>query len=68
MQFNITGQPGLGIPAGLPQSRLRLSLRFVGHPFGEAMLYRLAQFYEDADRVDEAPSAGAFRPKECSNA
>jgi aspartyl-tRNA(Asn)/glutamyl-tRNA(Gln) amidotransferase subunit A len=48
MPFNVTGQPGLVIPAGFSKSGLPLSLQLVGHPFGEAMLYRVAQFYEDA--------------------
>jgi aspartyl-tRNA(Asn)/glutamyl-tRNA(Gln) amidotransferase subunit A len=46
--FNVTGQPALVIPAGIAKSGLPLSLQLVGHPFGEAMLYRVAQFYEDA--------------------
>jgi len=48
MPFNVTGQPGLVIPAGFSKDGLPLSLQLVGHPFGEAMLYRAAQFYEDA--------------------
>jgi aspartyl-tRNA(Asn)/glutamyl-tRNA(Gln) amidotransferase subunit A len=48
MPFNVTGQPGLVVPAGFTSGGLPLSLQLVGHPFGEAMLYRLAQFYEDA--------------------
>jgi aspartyl-tRNA(Asn)/glutamyl-tRNA(Gln) amidotransferase subunit A len=48
MPFNVTGQPGLVIPAGFSKSGLPLSLQLVGHPFSEAMLYRVAQFYEDA--------------------
>jgi aspartyl-tRNA(Asn)/glutamyl-tRNA(Gln) amidotransferase subunit A len=48
MPFNVTGQPGLVIPAGFATSGLPLSLQLVGGPFAEAMLYRVAQFYEDA--------------------
>jgi len=48
MPFNVTGQPGLVIPAGFSKSGLPLSLQLVGHPFGEAALYRIAQFYEEA--------------------
>jgi len=49
MPFNVTGQPALVIPAGFSQSRgLPLSLQLVGHPFAEATLYRVAQFYENA--------------------
>src|ERR1700740_928988 len=48
MPFNVTGQPGLVIPAGFAKSGLPLSLQLGGPPFGEAVLYRVAQFYEDA--------------------
>jgi len=49
MPFNVTGQPALVIPAGFTQSSgLPLSLQLVGHPFAEAMLYRVGQFYENA--------------------
>ena len=46
MPFNVTGQPGLVIPAGFSKEGLPLSLQLVGRPFTEAMLYRVAQFYE----------------------
>jgi aspartyl-tRNA(Asn)/glutamyl-tRNA(Gln) amidotransferase subunit A len=48
MPFNVTGQPGLVIPVGFAKNGLPLSMQLVGHPFSEAMLYRVAQFYEDA--------------------
>jgi aspartyl-tRNA(Asn)/glutamyl-tRNA(Gln) amidotransferase subunit A len=48
MPFNVTGQPALVIPAGFAKSGLPLSLQLIGQPFAEAMLYRVAQFYEDA--------------------
>jgi aspartyl-tRNA(Asn)/glutamyl-tRNA(Gln) amidotransferase subunit A len=48
MPFNVTGQPALVIPAGFSKSGLPLSLQLLGHPFAEAVLYRVAQFYEDA--------------------
>jgi amidase len=48
MPFNVTGQPGLVIPAGFSRDGLPLSLQLVGRPFTEPMLYRVAQFYEDA--------------------
>jgi aspartyl-tRNA(Asn)/glutamyl-tRNA(Gln) amidotransferase subunit A len=48
MPFNVTGQPALVIPAGFSKTGLPLSLQLIGHPFAEAMLYRVAQFYEDA--------------------
>jgi aspartyl-tRNA(Asn)/glutamyl-tRNA(Gln) amidotransferase subunit A len=46
--FNVTGQPALAIPAGFTQDGLPLSLQLVGHPWQEAMLYRIAQAYERA--------------------
>lgn len=46
MPFNVTGQPALVIPAGFSRGGLPLSLQIVGHPFGEAMCYRVAQAYE----------------------
>jgi hypothetical protein len=54
-------QPGLVIPAGFTKSGLPLSLHLVGYPFGEAMLYLVAQFLRGRDRLDGAPSPGAFR-------
>ena len=49
MPFNVTGQPGLVIPAGFTkEGGLPLYLQLVSHPFAEATLYRIAQFYEDA--------------------
>jgi aspartyl-tRNA(Asn)/glutamyl-tRNA(Gln) amidotransferase subunit A len=47
MPFNVTGQPGLVIPAGFSSGGLPLSLQLVGRPFTEPMLYRVGQFYED---------------------
>ncbi|MEJ0071401.1 MAG: amidase [Pseudomonadota bacterium] len=48
MPFNVTGQPGLVIPAGFAANGLPLSLQIVGQPFGEAMCYRVAHAYEAA--------------------
>jgi aspartyl-tRNA(Asn)/glutamyl-tRNA(Gln) amidotransferase subunit A len=48
MPFNVTGQPGLVIPAGFSKDKLPLSLQIVGQPFGEAMCYRVGQAYEAA--------------------
>jgi aspartyl-tRNA(Asn)/glutamyl-tRNA(Gln) amidotransferase subunit A len=48
MPFNVTGQPGLVIPAGFAKNGLPLSLQLVGRPFAEATLYRVAQCYEEA--------------------
>jgi aspartyl-tRNA(Asn)/glutamyl-tRNA(Gln) amidotransferase subunit A len=46
--FNVTGQPGLVVPAGFAKSGLPLSLQLVGKPFDEATLYRVGDFYEAA--------------------
>jgi len=43
--INATDQPGLVIPAGFTKSGLPLYLRLLCQPFGEAMRYRVAQFY-----------------------
>ena len=46
--FNVTGQPALAMPAGLTTDGLPLSLQLIGHPFEEAMVYRIAAAYEHA--------------------
>ena len=46
--FNVTGQPAIAIPAGFTREGLPLSLQLIGHPFGEAMIYRVARAYERA--------------------
>ena len=48
MPFNVTGQPGLVIPAGFARTGLPLSIQIVGQPFGEATCYRVAHAYETA--------------------
>jgi aspartyl-tRNA(Asn)/glutamyl-tRNA(Gln) amidotransferase subunit A len=48
MPFNVTGQPALVVPAGFATSGLPLSIQIVGHPFAEAMVYRVGQAYEAA--------------------
>ena len=58
MPFNVTGQPGLVIPAGFSTAGLPLSLQLVGRPFTEPMLYRVAQFYEDATGWTKRHPAG----------
>ena len=58
MPFNVTGQPGLVISAGFSKSGLPLSMQLVGRPFTEPMLYRVAQFYEDATGWTERHPAG----------
>ncbi|HET6926418.1 MAG TPA: amidase family protein, partial [Hyphomicrobiaceae bacterium] len=46
--FNVTGQPAMAIPAGFTKDDLPLSLQLIGHPWQEAMLYRIARAYERA--------------------
>jgi aspartyl-tRNA(Asn)/glutamyl-tRNA(Gln) amidotransferase subunit A len=46
--FNVTGQPAIAIPAGFTKEGLPLSLQIIGHPFQEAMVYRIAHAYERA--------------------
>jgi aspartyl-tRNA(Asn)/glutamyl-tRNA(Gln) amidotransferase subunit A len=58
MPFNVTGQPGLVIPAGFSKDGLPLSLQLVGKPFTEPTLYRVAQFYEDATGWTKQHPAG----------
>jgi aspartyl-tRNA(Asn)/glutamyl-tRNA(Gln) amidotransferase subunit A len=57
MPFNLTGSPALAIPAGFTKDKhLPLSLQVVGHPFEEAMVYRVAQAYEAATQwVNQHP-------------
>lgn len=58
--FNVTGQPAIAIPAGFTTDvdgmELPLSIQIVGHPFQEAMVYRVAHAYEQTTRwVDRRP-------------
>jgi aspartyl-tRNA(Asn)/glutamyl-tRNA(Gln) amidotransferase subunit A len=58
--FNVTGQPAIAMPAGFTQDAdgkdLPLSIQIVGHPFQEAMVYRVAEAYEQATRwIDRRP-------------
>ena len=45
--FNATGHPGLALPCGFGASCLPLGLQLIGRSYGEAMLLRIAQAYED---------------------
>jgi aspartyl-tRNA(Asn)/glutamyl-tRNA(Gln) amidotransferase subunit A len=46
--FNITGGPALSVPVGFTKTGLPLSMQIVGKPFTEALVYRVAQAYEQA--------------------
>jgi aspartyl-tRNA(Asn)/glutamyl-tRNA(Gln) amidotransferase subunit A len=56
--FNITGQPALAMPAGFSRAGLPLSLQLIGHPFQEAMVYRVAEAYERATAWTERHPPG----------
>ena len=46
--FNVTGSPALSVPAGFNKAGLPLGIQIVGKPFSEALLYRVANAYEQA--------------------
>ena len=46
--FNATGHPALALPCGFGASGLPLGLQLIGRNYGEAMLFRIAQAYEQA--------------------
>jgi len=46
--FNITGGPALSVPVGFSKAGLPLAMQIVGKPFTEALVYRVAQAYEQA--------------------
>jgi aspartyl-tRNA(Asn)/glutamyl-tRNA(Gln) amidotransferase subunit A len=45
---NMSGLPGIAVPAGLDSTDLPLALQLIGRPFDEATLFRAAQVIEDA--------------------
>lgn len=46
--FNLTGHPAIAVPAGFGANGLPLSIQLVGHYFGEARLFGIADAYEQA--------------------
>jgi aspartyl-tRNA(Asn)/glutamyl-tRNA(Gln) amidotransferase subunit A len=50
--FNVTGGPALSVPVGFSKAGLPLAMQIVGKPFTEALVYRVAQAYEQATRWD----------------
>lgn len=46
--FNVTGSPALSVPVGFSTGGLPLAMQIVGKPFSEAMVYRVADAYEQA--------------------
>ena len=46
--FNVTGSPALSVLTGFARNGLPLAMQIVGKPFAEAMVYRVANAYEQA--------------------
>jgi len=46
--FNVTGSPALAMPIGFSKSGLPLSMQIIGSAYGEALVYRVADAYEQA--------------------
>lgn len=46
--FNLTGLPALSVPCGFIPSGLPVGLQIACRPFGEGLLFRIGQAYEDA--------------------
>ena len=63
MPFNVTGSPALVLPTGLSRTTgLPLSMQIVGHPFDEAMVYRVARAVEivGEDLSERLPCSSPF--------
>jgi len=46
--FNVTGSPAVAVPVGYSKAGLPLGMQIVGKPFSEALVYRVADAYEQA--------------------
>ena len=46
--FNLTGGPALSVPVGFSRAGLPLGMQIIGSPFGESLVYRVGQAYEQA--------------------
>ena len=44
--MNATGLPAISLPCGFNQQGLPIGVQFVGRPFEEGSLFRIAQVYE----------------------
>jgi aspartyl-tRNA(Asn)/glutamyl-tRNA(Gln) amidotransferase subunit A len=54
--FNVTGSPAVSVPVGFSKAGLPLGMQIVGKPFSEALVYRVADAYEQATKwVDRHP-------------
>ena len=52
---SVTGLPAIVLPAGLNNEGLPLALEFLGRPFGEPILIKIAHAYERASHARVAP-------------
>jgi Asp-tRNA(Asn)/Glu-tRNA(Gln) amidotransferase A subunit family amidase len=60
----ITGLPAIVVPAGLNEEGLPISVEFLGRPFSEPTLLRLAHAYERASRKRVFPATTPALPRE----
>ena len=44
--FNLTGWPGLSLPAGFSKNALPMSIQFVSKPYNERSLYQIGHLYQ----------------------
>jgi amidase len=58
----VTGFPALTVPAGFTTDALSTGLEFLGRPFTEAMLLRLAYAYEQGTQRREPPATTPALP------
>jgi Asp-tRNA(Asn)/Glu-tRNA(Gln) amidotransferase A subunit family amidase len=56
LPFNVTGQPGISVPAGFTTDGLPVGLHLVGPPNGEATILPLAAAFERASIADGVPT------------
>lgn len=49
--FNLTQQPACSVPCGFTESGLPIGLQIVGRMFDDAMVFRIASAYEEANPV-----------------
>ena len=54
-----TWLPAITVPAGFTPENAPVGLEFVGRPYAEATLFRLAHAYEQATRHRTAPTASS---------
>ena len=46
--FNLLGAPAIAVPTGFSEHGMPLSMQIVSRPFEEALIYRVADAYEQA--------------------